>query len=230
MARLCIKLVAVLLLSACSGGPGDVVPSQTEGPSGQDQQSEMSDAREPGETSAGAQSEPTALPPVTREDLLREWWRDAGLTGDPLPVELVREVSDEEYATVQRECMTEAGWPPEDEGLSWSAPADQAESLGLAMYTCWAQFPTPLAFVQPYDMEQLDVIYDWVMDEAIPCYAEQGHLVKDVPSRESFAGEYFATRGFWTPTDGLDLGMNEIMELDEVCPRMPPRDVLFGAD
>lgn len=221
---------AVLLLSACSGGTDPGPPSQTERPPSQSQQSEASGSRAAGSEPVDSPPEPTVLPPVTREDLLREWWQNAGLDGEPLPVELVREVSDEEYAEVQRECMTEAGWPPEDEGLSWNAPADQAEALGLAMYTCWAQFPTSIAFVQPYDYEQLDVIYDWVLDEAIPCYAEQGHIVKEVPSRESFAGEYFATRGFWTPTDGLDLGMNETMELEEVCPRMPPRDVLFRTD
>lgn len=219
-------LGSLLIAAACSNGEDDPRPpaERSDATVGIEEPSPpaLPSGAEP-DPLTGPAAEDSPLPAVTREDLLQEWWQSSGLQGDPVPVDLVREVSNEEYEAAQIACMTEAGWPPTGQGLSFGAPPEQAETLGLALYTCMAQYPTRLAYLQPYDRAQLDLIYDWVLEETVPCYAEQGYDVTDVPTRDAFAGDYFATRTFWTPTRGLgNLGPQASIQLEETCPRMPP--------
>lgn len=241
MTRVSCAVALLLVLSGCSPGPseslGGTEPSpglgEPEVGGGREAATEAestpaSGGPDPGPTDDGALDPTGARPSVTREELLQEWWSAAGLEGDPEPVELVREVSDGEYLQVQRECMTDAGWPPTDDGLSFSAPAGQAEALSRALYVCWAQYPTPLAHRQPYDRDQLEMIYDWYVEEAIPCIEAEGHVVTGLPSRETFASTYLAGGHPWLPFDGLSLGPQQSVALEDACPMMPPLEDLFS--
>lgn len=171
-----------------------------------------------------------AYDPVEREDLLDVWWEESGLAGDRQDVALVREVRTEEWTSVHSTCMTEAGFPPDmdpDGSMSWVTPPDQAGSFELARFTCRAQYPESLALQQPYDLEQLEVIYQWFEVETLPCYAEHGYPVSGLPSLQAFVDSYGPDRGMWLPRQGVE-GGTVPRDVIESCPHLPPREQLYA--
>lgn len=91
--------------------------------------------------------------------------------------------------------------------------------------TCRGQYPTDPARIQPYDETQIGAVYDWIVEETIPCYAELGYVVNDVPSREAFVDQWFASMAHWIPEDGVAGQLPAT--IDDVCPRIPPADQLY---
>lgn len=224
--------LVVGLLVACSEEP----PTSPDGSATQ-----TSDASPTGEPAAeddpateGApptEAAPTGPPAVTRQDMLQILWEERGLEGEPEPVDLIREVSDAEYMPMQAECLTAAGFPPDSVGdaYSWEVPAAQADAFTMADYRCAAQYPRFLAYLQPYTDEQMTLIYDWVAEHTIPCYAEQGHHVTGMPSLEAFLDQYRTTQTWWLPQDGMDeITFEERQTLERACPRLPSQEVLYG--
>lgn len=195
---------------------------------------------------AGCDSEPGGVPdpsgtdeavaptftdhsPVERNDLLDVWWEESGLEGDRPDVTLVREVRTEEWTAMQSTCMTEAGFPPElgsDGSMSWVTPPDQVDSFELSRFTCRAQYPESLTLQQPFDVEQLEAIYEWFEAETVPCYAEYGYPVSGLPSLQAFVDSYGPDRGMWLPRDGVE-GGTVPFEVVESCPHLPPREQLY---
>lgn len=167
---------------------------------------------------------------ITWDDMRAVWWEGTGLEGDPPQVEIVRVVSREESATAQVSCMTDAGFPPteidDSRGISWEVPAEQADAYFLADYTCRAQYPEDLKYFQPFDEGQMNQIYDWLVEETIPCYADQGLVVNDVPSRGAFVDQWFAEQRYWLPEDGVEGTVPT--SIDTLCPRLPEDDSLYS--
>lgn len=220
MAPLRLGLVALMLgiLVACSGESSTGPDALTNQPS------------EP-KTGQHHETDNAPLGSVTREDVLQLLWEERGLEGPPEQVDLIREVSDAEYMPVQSECLTAVGFPPEVSGDSytWQVPAAQAEVFTLADYRCAAQYPRLLAYSQPYTDAQMTLIYDWVKDTTVPCYAEQGHHVSGMPTLEAFLEQYRTSQTWWLPQDGMDpITFEELEALELVCPRLPPQEVLYG--
>lgn len=216
-----VLLLVLTAVTACSDTPVGPEDS-TSGPPGQDA---------PTTEAANPPGQDQSLPEVTRQDMLQIWWDERGLEGPPEQVDLIREVSDTEYMPVQAECLTAVGFPPEVSGDSytWEVPAAQSEAFTLADYRCAAQYPRLLAYSQPYTDEQMTLIYNWVAEETIPCYAEQGHHVSGMPTLESFLEHYRTTQTWWLPKDGMDpITFEEQEALELVCPRLPPQEVLYG--
>lgn len=215
-----LGLVALVLgiLVACSGG------SPT-GPDDPTHQPTEPQTEQPHETDSAAP------PSVTREDVLQLLWEERGLEGPPEQVDLIREVSDAEYMPVQAECLTAVGFPPQVSGDSytWQVPAAQSDAFTLADYRCAAQHPRLLAYSQPYTDEQMTLIYNWVANETVPCYAGQGHHVSGMPTLASFLEQYRTTQTWWLPQDGMDpITFEEQEALESVCPRLPTQEVLYG--
>ncbi len=166
---------------------------------------------------------------MTRDDLLDALWEITDLEGPRPEVELIREVSDKEWMTVHIECMTQAGFPPKsqgDQGVGWEVPADQVEAFDLANFTCEAQYPRRMELMQPYTPDQLNIMYQWMVDETIPCLAREGYEVSDVPTLESFRQGYSPQQGFWTPDSGVPGGVP--IGVQEKCSHMPPPEILYG--
>lgn len=188
------------------------------------------------ESPAGTAAEETSgneaassFPPVTRDDLLDALWEIADLEGARPEVDLVREVEDEEWLAVHVECMTASGFPPtnnNDQAVRWDVTAEQTDAFALAEFTCSAQYPRLMAYQQPYSTDQLTLIYDWMIEETIPCLAGEGHEVTDVVSLDAFLASYTPQGGFWTPEDGVPGGAS--FSALEACPHMPSQEVLFG--
>lgn len=231
-------LVGVLILawaSGCSDEPAD------EGVVGTPPASVATDSREPLSTEGSDKAPSTSTggsggtaiagpPGVTREDMLDALWEESGLEGDRVDVDLIREVSDAEWLPAYADCLTAAGFPPEvsdSEMVKVVVPEGQEESHALADYTCKAQYPRRLEYLQPLTPEQLSIVYDWLIAETVPCFAEQGYEVADVPTRESFLEQYQGPETMWLPQYGV-VGGEVPMSVDELCPRFPPQDVLYG--
>lgn len=109
----------------------------------------------------------------------------------PPDVPVVREISATEWTAVLEECMTEAGFPPVRESagdvLEWEPTEDQQDAFLLSRYTCSAQYPI-VDTVEPFGSDELGILYDYWTDKTIPCLAELGYRVSDMPSREAFMG------------------------------------------
>ncbi|MCK0111816.1 hypothetical protein MWU75_06660 [Ornithinimicrobium sp. F0845] len=166
---------------------------------------------------------------MTRDDLLDALWEIADLDGERPEVDLIREVGDDAWLAVHVECLTQAGFPPtsnDDQAVRWDTPAEQSDAFALAEFTCAAQYPRLMAYQQPYSAEQLALMYDWMVEETIPCLAGEGYEVTDVISLEAFRASYAPESGFWTPDAGVPGGVP--LAIQGRCPHMPPQEVLYG--
>lgn len=124
------------------------------------------------------------------------------LAQEDLPeVELVRYVTRSENLDVLAECMTDQGFPPaaSQGGLLWEVPPEQEYDLGIAQYVCTGRYPIDPRLIQPLDRAQLEIAYDWLVEETIPCIEDLGYTVPAPPSLES----YLADDGWWE-------GINEV--------------------
>lgn len=241
---LCAALALTLATTACSdaeapGGPGATAQGDApaassgeakprEGPTGQ-ADSSTDPADPPAEASDPGASGAASFPPGTRDDLLDALWEIANLEGARPEVDLIREVGDDEWVAVHVECMTGMGFPTTldgSEAVRWDVPAGQADAFALAKFTCEAQYPRLMAYQQPYSTDQLTLMYDWMIEETIPCLAAEGYQVTDVVSLETFIAGYSPQTGFWTPDVGVPGGVPTAVQ--GRCSHLPPQEVLYG--
>lgn len=228
--------IIVLGIVGCSPAPGeyDANPSRSSDAAAETPPPEDSQNDQPASSGSADSDQPEPQPDgtsatVSRDDLLDALWEIADLEGERPEVELVREVGDEDWSAVQTECLTEAGFPPSvdsAEAVGWEIPAEQADAFALADYTCQAQYPRKMEYLQPYSIDQLDLIYEWMNETTVPCLAAQGYDVARVPSLESFRASYSPEGGFWTPDSEVPGGVPYAVQ--EMCPHVPPQEVLYN--
>lgn len=231
-----VATIIVLGIAGCSSTSAEVdtEPSRSTDASAQTPPTEDSLADQSTPSGSAGTDQPAPPPDgtsatVSRDDLLDALWEIADLEGERPDVDLIREVGDEDWSAVQTECLTEAGFPPfVDNGdvVGWEGTAEQADAFALADYTCQAQYPRKMEYLQPYSVDQLDLIYDWMNETTIPCLAAQGYDVPPVPSLESFRASYSPEGGFWTPDSEVPGGVPYAVQ--EICPHLPPQDVLYN--
>ncbi len=159
----------------------------------------------------------------------------AGIT-DPPVVTPVRTVSPEESKAVVDDCLVERGWSIDPDG-SFSIHRTQQEQFEFDRYVCIASYPIGEIYLEPYDQRQWEVLYDYWVNEFIPCLASKGFDVVDPPSRETF----LAAPEEWHPigdrgihdqlsaaeAEGTIRSSNEF--LAQVCPVSPGEDLLYPA-
>lgn len=165
--------------------------------------------------------------PQSFQDTLDPYWQSLNLDGDPPVVTPVRTVTLQEANGTHFECMAEQGFPSVTDQHGQQAiefSKDQAESMKLSQYICYARYPLEDKYYEPYSVDQLRIIYDWNKTEVTECLRNQGVEASTPPSFEAFAERYALTgREHWTATEGVDL-----MSLEELCPETPPDDLLYG--
>lgn len=166
--------------------------------------------------------------PQNFQDTLDPYWQSLNLGGDPPEVTPVRTVTLQEANDAHFECMAEQGFPSVTDQHGQQAiefSKDQAESMKLSQYVCYARHPLEDKYYEPYSVDQLRIIYDWNKTEVTECLRNQGVEASSPPSFEAFAERYALTgREHWTATEGVDL-----MSLEELCPETPPDDLLYGS-
>lgn len=161
---------------------------------------------------------------VTREEWLSWHWHRPE-PPPPLPP-VIREITMEEATQVWGECMTEAGVPVTvypDGTISWEIAPGQAESVDAVEWTCKAQYPWSAKFYQPWNDEQLRVLYEFQTGAASECAAALGYPPPPPPSLEKFVADYrngIAPR--WFPLDGVPHQQIDLYQsVSDRCPVQP---------
>lgn len=93
-------------------------------------------------------------------------------------------------------------------------------------YRCRISYPIHPRFQLPPTDQQLRVIYDYFLDELIPCLRNEGYELSPPPSFETFRAEWPNT---WDPY--VELPEPKGFKKDEVlqkCPPRPPLEAVYG--
>lgn len=149
-----------------------------------------------------------------------------GLTEDMVPeVEVVRWIAPEERDQVRSECMSDLGFPESPDG-GWNYIEEQAQALGVAMYTCDAMYRIDEIYEQPYGDAEHQRYYDYWRDTVLPCLTDKGYATNELPSFEVFTAtagttdEYGPVGESW-PSVAYDEAM-------EACKVIPSTDYVLG--
>lgn len=194
--KVVVVVASVLSIGACSPGDRESAPNTAPSP----------DAVNP---AIGSTTDAQEL------DTLWEMYVERQFPDEPRPdVPLIRYATPRELAALKVECLNAAGFPDvvltDDDAVSYGAvPPEQELAFGLANYTCAAQYLVDPIYRAPLSAEQLGTLYDYYQSGLIPCLAERGYPVEDVPSKETFVANY-AAEG-WNP-------------YTQVAPLIPPTD------
>jgi hypothetical protein len=144
-------------------------------------------------------------------------------------VELVRLVDPYEWPQVQAECMHGEGFPDvailPDGGLQPGLSDEAQESAYLlSRYVCTAKYPIDPKYAAPLTAEQIGAVYDYYLDDLVPCLEDNGYSVPEPPSREVFEENFAGER--WSPyaeVFGADpsIPIDEYYRVSAECPQWP---------
>lgn len=165
-----------------------------------------------------------------REAYLADLAASSGLV-DPPGFPLVRFVASEEWASVQIDCLQQAGFPvkllSDGVGIDVSdVPEGQRAKGGtffLAQYECESKYTIDPATQQPLSDDALGELYDWYVSESVPCLEAQGIIGPEPPSRQVFIETSF-TNEWWYPyiaVDAMAMPEAEWNALNAACPQSP---------
>lgn len=126
-----------------------------------------------------------------------------------------------EWGTTMASCLTAQGFGVQvmdDGGLAHDpVPADQSQAQAVAKYTCEVQYPVHQ--LGPTDAD-LRVLYDWNVDDLIPCLEGQGYPISEAPSFATYKDDY--ERAAWVPYTEVPLvSQEQFDEINSVCPQLP---------
>ncbi len=133
-------------------------------------------------------------------------------------------------------CLTDQGIPVRqlpDGGIGFEdIPQEQAVLQAEAMYRCEVRFPTHPIFLEPLDNDQLSRLYDYLVEDLAACLESEGYATSPPPTVEVFIASYLDPNvEKWSPWPVDDPRLQEMAEwdrLNEVCPQIPPLEVLYG--
>lgn len=241
MRRLGVVLLAVLL-GGCSGttsadGSDDAASTSVSDPFGTADQPSGTAYPDTAMTEEDLTSALDRLPhgpPRSADEALRGYWQSLRLDGDPPEVAVVRTVRPDEVDAAVQECLAEQGFASTDDGqgqVGIEFGADQHDALKLADYVCHARYPIDDLYLQPFSVEQLRTIYDWMVDETLPCMVADGVTPPQPPSFETFVARY-AKMGYelWSPHQEVEPppALRDRSGVLSWCPDRPPDEVLYG--
>ena len=183
----------------------------------------------PGHTSTSMPS--ASATPQTREQQLDDLWKyyTASYPDAIRPdVTFIRYVQQNEWATIQADCMNAMGFlnvsETPDGGLaSGTVPEAQAEAYQVASYVCDAEYPLDPKYSIPLTDDRIGVLYDYYVDELTPCLEKEGYSVTPAPSESTFISSYRS--GGWTPYADINTSFagtqEEWYRINKVCPQWP---------
>lgn len=98
----------------------------------------------------------------------------------------VRFIHPDEWTRIRESCMIDAGWPvttTPDGGIEFpDRPEDQNPVLEADWEVCSEMFPVDPKYRQPLTVAQLTFLYNWFIEESIPCLQGEGYTDFDPPS------------------------------------------------
>lgn len=96
-------------------------------------------------------------------------------------------------------CMSEAGFPANNEGLV-ELPTSQRDALYRAEYVCRAKYSVYPYYTLPLSPEAAGRVYDWALTHVYPCVLALGYQISEPPSREVFSTQLASeAEGLWDP-------------------------------
>jgi len=156
--------------------------------------------------------------------------------GQPPPddVTFVRFIDAWEFGEVHAECVRGRGFDVEvtfDGGVSYgTVPRDQELALHEAIYRCQVAYPVHPRYRLPWTEQMIRVLYEYYVDELVPCLVDQGYPAQEPPSWETFLASH-GTEREWNPyavvVDRDD--PQEWRAINETCPQAPPDAALYGS-
>lgn len=164
-----------------------------------------------------------------------------GPTGSSLvgsvDVEPIRLIHPDEWTVVMSKCISDEGWPVEvspDGGIMFlPVPADQGAEKQAAQERCSQWYPVDPRYRQPLTDEQLEILYRWRVDVAIPCLEDRGFTGFSPPTLERYI-ETYLTQDHWAPYGDIDSQLtqrhDEWYQVNEECPQTPGVAALFGEE
>jgi hypothetical protein len=118
-----------------------------------------------------------------------------------------------------------------DGGISFpELTAEQSKAMEAAFDICDQQFPVDPRYEQALNQDQLEALYNWYVEESIPCLEELGYTGFEPSSLDTFIDSY--DTGPWTPYNDLGGTIDQLRESDwyalqEACPQGPPLELLY---
>lgn len=132
----------------------------------------------------------------------------------------------EESGDYVDDCMTGLGYAVTD-GSYESIPDAQQSQFQFDRYRCSASYPVIPKYTFAYTDQNIGNIYDWMVEDSIPCLADQGHSISGVPSRATFISNYRASGPFFPYEQLVHLPPAEFQALESICPQWPPAEVIY---
>lgn len=187
-------------------------------------------------TSCSTEIRPPELSDVTEADLARQAEVDNQRALDTLleaypdadvpEVDRVRFVDLNEHPQAMADCLTSEGFVSEADveagSYSVSAPAGQEISLAVATYVCSLRYPINPRSTMPLNDDQIRFLYEYYVQVATPCLAEEGYDVPPPPSLQTFIGSY--EQGVWQPyalVVEAATSDEEWQRINRLCPQTP---------
>jgi hypothetical protein len=148
----------------------------------------------------------------------------------PADATFVRYISPEEYGAVHARCMTEQGFEATktfDGGVRYAPiPDDQGEAQRTAAMRCKVMYPVHPRFHVPPTESELLALYQYYVDDLVPCLAREGYEGGEHPSWETFLAAYLSDDDGvdrWHPYSAVGEVSFEVWEkINSTCPQLPP--------
>lgn len=223
----CLAVFASLTVGCVASSPGG--GSQAAAPAGSDYAAGTSD----GGSAAGGNT------PTTEFDYqayLRRLEEASGIK-DPPHTKMIRLVSADEQLAVLKDCLAEAGFqvtvtfdgglePPRD------LPSSQVVAYQRAEYVCYAEYPVdPSTFPPPLNETEIEILYDYYVNDLMPCLEDHGYDVPSPPPMDAFKDEFATGQDLWFPYDSVpafSLTDEKWEEINRDCPQAPSDEVLYS--
>ena len=156
---------------------------------------------------------------------LVEWGQELGIEEEPPP--MVRWVRYNEWLDVYAACYEDLGVTPIVDYVRMEIDADlpdgQFQEKQRLYWLCTAMYPLVYPREMVHSEKTQHVVYDYFVDELVPCLAQQGYMVPDVPTFEVYSERYLANDQ-WTPyvaSDVLGWGVENHIDIEDYCPQWP---------
>jgi hypothetical protein len=170
-----------------------------------------------------------------RVSLLAKRARDLGIANPP-DVPLIRWIGPEQWAAVYATCLRSAGFPAVEKGGSIEygrvgVPESRAAAFNEALYRCEAQYSIHPQYQLPLSAAAFRRLYDWYVNESVPCLRRNGVSVPEPPSREVWVSEMQrgsvagAADSPWQPFSSIPPKARE--EVRKKCPQLPPWELII---
>lgn len=159
---------------------------------------------------AGCAAQPPPVPPGPTADEVRaiqdqqngQWW-DAMFPDVPPPhIQVVAEVSGDEWQQSQIDCLKSMGLDvaASGGGISYSAGPNQSDGdVNYASYVCTLEYPVAAAGSYYLSAAQIEYMYDFYANRLAPCMRLLGYVVSEPPSRTVFVDSFYTGGSAWTP-------------------------------